>query len=77
MANKNNSISLNNELFDLVKIKYELEFINKIKNFERFEWIKDSLKNEFSDFLMDNKHKFYLKFYEMGDVKNIIESHPM
>lgn len=43
-------ISSENDLFEWAKIKFELEFINKNKNMERYENIKKLLKSNFSEF---------------------------
>lgn len=42
-----------NDFFEICKIKIELEFINKIKHFDKYEKLKNSLKNFFSEYLMN------------------------
>jgi len=42
-----------NDFFDICNIKIELEFINKIKHFDKYEKLKNSLKNNFSEYLIN------------------------
>jgi len=42
-----------NDFFEICKIKIELEFVNKIKHFDKYEKLKNSLKKNFSEYLMD------------------------
>lgn len=46
-------LSLINDFFEICKIKIELEFINKIKHFDKYEKIKNSFKKNFSEYLMN------------------------
>ena len=63
-------ISLHNELFDSFKINFEIEFLNKIKNTQRTEDLKNLLKINFSEIYLDevtlkkNNNINYLNFYE-------------
>lgn len=41
-----------NEIFEICKIRIELEFINKAKYFDKYEKLKNSLKTNFSEFIM-------------------------
>jgi hypothetical protein len=43
-------LSVKNELFDLAKIRIELEFINRNKYNERFEKLKKTMKDQLSEF---------------------------
>ena len=46
-------LSLINDFFEICKIKIELEFINKIKHFDKYEKLKNSFKKNFSEYLMN------------------------
>lgn len=46
-------LSVANDFFEICKVKIELEFINKIKYFDKYEKIKNCLKNNFSEFLIN------------------------
>jgi len=46
-------LSLINDFFEICKIKIEFEFINKIKHFDKYEKLKNSLKKNFSEYLMN------------------------
>ena len=42
-------LSYRNELFELAKIKIEIEFINKVKYSDRFEKLKKLVKDQLSE----------------------------
>lgn len=46
-------LSLTNDFFEICKIKIELEFINKIKHFDKYEKLKNALRKNFSEYLMN------------------------
>jgi hypothetical protein len=46
-------LSIINEIFEICKIRIELDFINKSKYFDKYEKLKNSLKKNFSEFIMN------------------------
>jgi hypothetical protein len=80
-------ISVNNFLFDFAKIKCELEFINKSKYLERYEYVKNLIKSNLSEiafsFPIENdtdeisfqkKTKYFFNFFEISDMRNVSDS---
>ena len=83
-------LNYKNELFELAKIKIEIEFINKAKYVERFEKMKKLLKDHFNELdiqsIIESEsvkkassnimlgRYLFFKTYENNDLKNKIES---
>ncbi len=46
-------LSINNDLFEWAKVKFELEFINKHRHIDRYENIKLMIKNNLCEISMN------------------------
>jgi hypothetical protein len=69
-------ISIENELFELPKINFCIEFMNKTKTLRKSENLKLLLKTHFSEYkfedtnIKNNTNINYLKFYEAMPSEN-------
>ena len=58
-----------NILFDFLKIRIELKFLNKNINFNECEKLKYNLKNNLSEIIINNEN-YYLKYFEPEQIFN-------
>lgn len=46
-------LSIINDFFEICKIKIEMDFINKIKHYDKYEKMKNLLRKNFSEYLLN------------------------